>query len=219
MTDDDCIVEPGWIAEIWREFAADSALGLIGGRVELYDLQDLPVGIRTSRERQNFEPLSLFNHVIGCNMAFRRSTIDQVGTFDGRFGAGSKLQSAEDSDFVFRTAKTGIKVVYCPDIVLYHHHGRRTAQQRDTLFRSYRIGRGAFYAKHILQSDRRVLRLAFWEMHGLLRNIIGNIARFRETSAEIHGLFDVSLGMIAYARAYLGARLLDQKGISPVDPA
>jgi GT2 family glycosyltransferase len=205
MTDDDCIVDADWIAKICQEFAADPRLGLIGGRVELYDDRDLPVGIRTSRVRQVFDPVSLFNLIVGCNMAFRRSAVDLVGSFDPHFGAGSKLHSAEDCDFIYRTAGAGFNVMYCPDPLVYHHHGRRTPEERDKLVRSYRIGRGAFYAKHILQNDRRVLRMAYWEARGLLRAIAGNLVHLKAATAEFRALQHIGMGLIAYPWALFRA--------------
>jgi glycosyltransferase involved in cell wall biosynthesis len=37
FTDDDCIPDPKWLATIAREFASVPSLGVLGGRVELFD--------------------------------------------------------------------------------------------------------------------------------------------------------------------------------------
>jgi GT2 family glycosyltransferase len=206
MTDDDCIVDPDWIAEICKEFAADPALGLVGGRIELYDALDLPLTIRTSRERQRLDLPSTFRLIFGCNMAIRRSTFDRIGVFDPHFGAGSSLQSVEDSDLIYRTAKAGFGVVYCPNILVYHHHGRRTERERDKHIRSCRVGRGAFYAKYIFQNDHQVIRLAYWEIRALLRDIIRNLLRLKAASVETKNLLQVATGMLAYPWVVLRSR-------------
>ena len=42
FTDDDCIPDPHWVENIGAAFAADAKLGLVGGRVELFNTLDHP---------------------------------------------------------------------------------------------------------------------------------------------------------------------------------
>src|SRR6185312_15143490 len=51
MTDDDCLPDPQWLAVMRDEFARAPSLGVLGGRVELFDQRDQPTTTRTSRER------------------------------------------------------------------------------------------------------------------------------------------------------------------------
>lgn len=178
ITDDDCIVDPEWLATIWKEFQADPTLDVVGGRVELYNKDDMQISVRTSRERADFSLAELFNTMIpGANVAFRRRVIAEVGLFDPDFGAGARIPSAEDSDFVYKTHKANFKIVYSPDILIYHDHGRQTEGDRQKLLRLYVIGRGAFYMKYILQGDDRIIRKAYWESCNLLRD-------FREAAGK-----------------------------------
>ena len=173
FTDDDCIVSPDWIASIAREFMSDPSLAGIGGRVELYNRNDRPVTIRTCKERIGFLiPRQLFNLMAGCNMAFTRQVFEGVGNFDPDFGAGGKFLSSEDSDFIYRAYKKGFKIVYCPDVLVYHNHGRKTDAQVHSLNRGYVIGRGAFYCKHILGGDRDILQLAYREVSWVTKTLI-----------------------------------------------
>src|SRR5262245_48939241 len=43
FTDDDCIVDPNWIDALWCEFVANPDVAIVGGRVDLYNLEDEPV--------------------------------------------------------------------------------------------------------------------------------------------------------------------------------
>jgi GT2 family glycosyltransferase len=173
--DDDCIVTPGWLACLAKEFRNNPECAGIGGRVELYDSRDRPVTIRTSKKKQAFSSSGqLFSLIPGCNMAFIRTVFHQAGNFDVRFGPGTLIASAEDADFIYRVYKLGLPMLYCPDVVIYHNHGRRTDSQVAMLSKLYTIGRGSFYCKHILKGDFEILKMAYWEITTLMRNLSGS---------------------------------------------
>jgi glycosyltransferase involved in cell wall biosynthesis len=171
MTDDDCLVDSKWIDAIWREFESNPSLDLIGGRVELFDPRDLPVSVRTSRQRQGFAINLLFNLIPGCNLAFKRTVLRRAGIFDPRLGPGTPVGVADDLDFIYRVFASGHEIAYCPDVMVYHAHGRRTKSDLRILERGYLRGRGAFYIKHLLSRDLQVARLAYWETRNLIREI------------------------------------------------
>jgi glycosyltransferase involved in cell wall biosynthesis len=72
-------------------------------------------------------------HVPGCNMAFRRQVLDELGGFD------PDLTSAEDTDFELRLRERGLELGYHPAAFVWHHRrpGVRTYLKQQ---RSY--GRG-----------------------------------------------------------------------------
>jgi glycosyltransferase involved in cell wall biosynthesis len=183
FTDDDCRVDPNWLAVVDREFR-DPAVALLGGRVELFNAADHPTSTRVGRARLDLtDDASALDILIGCNMAFRRATALAVGAFDTRFGAGCKVvPSADDSDFVYRMLRAGGRMIYAPDLMVLHDHGRRTDAQVGGLRRNYLRGRGALYAKYMLRRDRRMTRLAYWEVGrlalGALRPLEGKADRF-----------------------------------------
>ena len=68
FTDDDCVPDSHWVANISAAFAADSTLGLVGSRVELFNIHDHPTTTRTSREQRLLSsPSNVFSLIIGCN--------------------------------------------------------------------------------------------------------------------------------------------------------
>ena len=173
FTDDDCIVDVNWLNCLMNEFSSDSAVSGIGGRVELYDERDKPITIMTSKERDLFSSVEqLFSFMHGCNMAFSRKCLDKVGKFDCRLGAGTKISSAEDTDIIYRVHKNDCKLIYCPDVVVYHNHGRRLDSEVGKLMNGYASGRGAFYLKNILKGDVMITKIAYWEILALLRTIM-----------------------------------------------
>ena len=107
-------------------------------------------------------------------MAFSRRVFDEVGEFDPDFGAGTRFASCESSEFTYRCYRKGLKLAYCPDVLVYHNNGRRTDSQVRSLNKGYGIGRGAFYCKHFIKADREILKLIYWETRSLVKSIIQN---------------------------------------------
>jgi glycosyltransferase involved in cell wall biosynthesis len=199
FTDDDCIADPHWIAGIMREFESDPSLGALGGRVELFDARDKPVTIATMKERVVFSsPCDVFNSIHGCNVAFSRAAFDDAGRFDVRFGPGTKLLAAEDLDLLYRVSRKGFKIVYCPEALVYHNHGRRTEAEVRRLTKSYTVGRGAFYCKHVLQKDRYALKFAYWEARGLAGMVVSRLRDPGRRKGAVLSLGSLLLGMWHY---------------------
>jgi len=94
-------------------------------------------------------------------MAFRRSVLELIGGFDERLGAGTRFP-CEDIDAVASALWAGIPGVYDPRPVVYHHHGRRAKFEIEKLMRSYDEGRGAYYAKYVLQKASRSKYVTAW---------------------------------------------------------
>lgn len=174
MLDDDVLPAPDWLEVISREFLNDPSLTAVCGRVELEDPLDLPVGIRRHADRFAIRTLEdVMSRCIGCNIAVRRDHVLPGQLFDPNLGPGCGIPSSEDLDFFYRLVRSGKKVVYVPSLFVHHFHGRRTEIEKQELARAYVIGRGAFYAKFLLQGDVHVLRFAYWELKGLLRSSHG----------------------------------------------
>lgn len=112
---------------MWSAFR-DPSLGYVTGRILLHDPTDLPIAIQDLNVPVAFRGKSFINPggVQGANMAFRREVLDEIGGFDPLFGAGS-LFPAEDLDAASRTSAVGWKKQYRPDIVVRHHHRRKTS--------------------------------------------------------------------------------------------
>ncbi|MDR7521417.1 MAG: glycosyltransferase [Armatimonadota bacterium] len=153
FTDDDMVVDSGWLAHIHREFSADPTLGLLTGRVimRLPDGSERPV--RGGTDRQTFGyPANPRRAGSGGNMALRASVAARVGSFDERLGLGISAWGGEDVDYIYRALKAGYTVLYSPQFLAYH--------ERDTT-RPNRLpnGMGAVLAKHALRGDRWMVGL------------------------------------------------------------
>ncbi len=197
FTDDDCIVDRHWITSISKEFQSSESIAGIGGRVELYNKMDRPISIRVYREKMTLSSIDrLFNLIIGCNMAFVRPVFDEVGMFDTDFGSGTRFASAEDSDFLYRAYKKGLKIIYSPDVLVYHNHGRRNDEQIKALYKGYAIGHGAFYCKYILMADKDVFHLARSEVSSLTKQIIKRFVKRRSSAHQRLFLRSIVIGFM-----------------------
>jgi len=184
FVDDDCVVSPTYLPEMFERFAADAQPVLRGGRVELGNLDDAPLTIRTETGRERLaRGMNPGGFILGCNMAMSRAVLKRVGTFDERFGAGSPLRSAEDTDFLLRAFLAGVAVEYDGDaMTVFHHHGRRSAVDIRKAHRAYNIGNGALMAKHVAQAPW-LLRRGYWNLRNAVRELGGGPR------------FDVNLGL------------------------
>jgi GT2 family glycosyltransferase len=129
-------------------------------------------------------------------MIFSRKVFDEVGVFDTDFGAGARFSSAEDSDFLYRVYKLGLKIIYSPEVLIYHNHGRRHDEQIKMLNHSYAFGRGAFYCKHIFTGDKDILKLAYSEFLSLTKGIIKKIIQGRSITRQKLIFIAVMLGFM-----------------------
>jgi GT2 family glycosyltransferase len=163
FTDDDCYVSTDYVDSVIQVFDEDQNIGFLGGRILLFDALDYRITIQESQQRCDFQPWTFIaaGKVQGANMAFRRTTLERIGGFDVRLGAGTPFP-CEDIDAAAEALWAGIRGVYDPRPVVYHHHGRRTEREAQKLMRSYDAGRGAYYAKYILRRDSRSEYIRYW---------------------------------------------------------
>lgn len=164
FTDDDCYPKDDFISEISRLFHEREDIGFLGGRVLLHDKEDLRVTIQERDCVNETRPRSFVTAgaIHGANLSVRRVVIEKIKGFDERLGAGTKLMSAEDTEFMARASWNGFTGMYHPAPVVFHHHGRKNEADRVKLRKGYAIGRGAYYIKFVLRSDSSLKYSKFW---------------------------------------------------------
>jgi cellulose synthase/poly-beta-1,6-N-acetylglucosamine synthase-like glycosyltransferase len=201
--DDDILPRQDWLSVIYREFSSDPDLGGISGRVELRDPKDLPFGIRQKTERARLNlPMDASTLFIGCNFAVRRAVIEKHGLYDPLLGPGARIGGGEDLDFCYRVWKAGERLVYEPSLFVYHAHGRQSEKHSAEIRRLYTVGRGAFFAKHVLQGDSRIAREMYWNVRTEIRDVVrpGRTESLRHLAWLASGFFRYSLARITGAR-------------------
>ena len=188
FTDDDCYPASDFLTEIWRAFVDHPSLGYIGGRILLHDPADYRITFNESTAPRLFPKNSYLaaGDIQGANMAFRKSTLEEIGGFDPLFGAGAMF-SAEDIDAAARASMKGWVGKYCPEVVVRHHHGRKAADVPG-LWKSYAIGRGAYHMKLLLKSGRFM-----WFAKAIYR------VRYRSYELSRWTIFWEQVGALGYA--------------------
>lgn len=152
--DDDCYPHEDFLSEIVRCLERSSC-GFVGGRVLLFDPTDYPITIQTSLARREYDAYGFIGagEIHGANFAFRKQALQDVEGFDPWFGAGT-LYPCEDVDILARILAAGWSGLYDPGPVVYHHH-RRKMDAVPRLIKQYDRGRGAYYAKCMLNKTLR----------------------------------------------------------------
>lgn len=199
FTDDDCAVEPGWLAAIKEVFATRPDVGLVFGFVACAEhdaSEGFVPGFEASEgvlgRRQMFPDAGHWG--MGANMALRRSTFERVGPFDELLGAGAPLKSAEDVDYVLRTQRQGLSVYHCARARVVHAGFRPWAAASALVIGSW-LGIGAAYAKQVRGGSLFVWSLVASDLGGRVWNVLRNgVLRRRPLGAnallaELRGLW------------------------------
>lgn len=110
----------------------------------------------------------------GCNMAFRRRVLLDLGGFDEALDTGAALPGGGDTDMFFRVIRAGYPLVYEPQFMVFHRHRREYKQLRRQYCRSWGQGLMAFvfksYKTDVAQRPN-LRRLVFWWFRSCLRNL------------------------------------------------
>lgn len=126
--DDDVIVAPDWIPNLLAGFK-DNDVALVSGpglvppdarwfaRLAGLALASPAAGYVAWRYRPgegDAIPIK-WSKIIGCNMAYRRSAIEQLGGFDPKFWPGEEMIAA------YKTEQSGHAVHFLPTAWVYHY--------------------------------------------------------------------------------------------------
>lgn len=198
FTDDDCCLHESYFETLLEIYAESQGPRIIGGRVLLGDLRDLPVTIKEDAEPAEFDGVGAGGFLLGCNMTMTRSAWQLIGKMDERLGAGTRYRSAEDTDYIYRAYVAGIPVSYRPELIVSHFHGRRSLAEVTRLFQGYNIGNGALYAKYFATPFMRQLR---WDFHNALSETLGKASFKPELGLTYRSMVASNLcGMMLYWR-------------------
>jgi glycosyltransferase involved in cell wall biosynthesis len=181
FTDDDCYVAADYVDAVLAAFRDRPDVGVLGGRILLFDPEDARVTIDERDYPVEIAPRSFVaaGAVKGANLSFRREALQAIGGFDPELGAGTPFP-CEDVDAVASVLWAGFSGRYDPRPLVHHHHRRRLPDV-PRLRAGYDRGRGAYYAKFLLRPDCRRAYAAGWlrEMRMNL-NGAGLVRLFRE---------------------------------------
>lgn len=143
--DDDTILKNDFL-ETLKRAAGNNEVNVLCPRI-LEPVTNEPfVGI-FSNKKEKYLGYFDFNYFIGLAHAIRKEIVLKIGSFDERFGVGSKYRAAEESDYFFRLKQSREAVLYCPELVVYHPCEKDTS---DSKAFNYAYGISAMLTKNLI---------------------------------------------------------------------
>lgn len=182
-TDDDVVVDSGWVKAMARVFAENPGVMAVTGLVAPFELETEAQILferyggfgrgferkwywvdRDAGERAAAVHGGAGKFGTGANMAYRRSIFDLIGHFDTALDVGTVTNGGGDLEMFFRVLKEGGVLVYEPGALVFHCHRRDYEQLRAQItnngigFYSYIVRSATYYP------DERFafLRLGLW---------------------------------------------------------
>ena len=181
-TDDDVIVDAGWLRALADIFAENPEVMAVTGLVVPYELETEAQRLfeeyggfgrgfdrkwyninKAAIHKENFY-LGAGEFGTGANMAFRRSVFGKIGYFDTALDVGTVTNGGGDLEMFFRVIKEGYTLVYDPSVMVRHRHRRHVAQLRTQLANNG-IGFYAYLvrsAKAYPSERQSIFRLGLW---------------------------------------------------------
>ena len=118
-TDGDVRVDPDWLTHLVRPFLTSDVVG--AGGPNLVPADDPPMAQCIARApgspTQVMIDDRIAEHVPGCNMAFRRDALLEVGGFNPIY-----LRAGDDVDICWRLQARGWKIGFAPSALVWHRH-------------------------------------------------------------------------------------------------
>ncbi|SIT59090.1 putative glycosyltransferase [Mesorhizobium prunaredense] len=160
--DDDVVVDRNWLAGLAKACRDNPGTGGFTGLVLPFRLdteaqivfeQRGGFGrgfIRNEFHNTRFDnplhPVGSGSLGAGCNMAFDRALLIELGGFDEALDTGSPLPGGGDLDIFYRVLRSGRPMIYEPEYAVYHEH-RETIEQLRRQYWSWGLGMMAFLVK------------------------------------------------------------------------
>ena len=168
VTHDDCTVAPSWVG-VGHELMASNPGAIVTGRVlAAGDSLAVPSTIDDAEAHDYTGELSV-GALFANNMGLPREPVIEIGEFDERF-----VTASEDNDLCWRWLRAGRRLLYEPELVVWHHDWR-SEQELERLYVRYAHSQGMLYAKHLRARDPKVLPFMARDLYEGLRASAGGL--------------------------------------------
>jgi GT2 family glycosyltransferase len=201
FTDDDCYLQAGYLLKVVKVFDS-GRFQYCGGRILLHDPDDAMVAVDYRNYFKYIPPRSFVpaGEIQGASMIVKREVFEVTGLFDPELGAGMAFR-CEDAEFIARASMYGFSGAHVPELVVYHHHGRKSVDVPGHVQGNH-FARGAYYA--IMLGRHQWKYLFRWLLHYLVPrpSTIKKFGYFKRLHYEVKGAWQyarsrrqVSLGL------------------------
>jgi glycosyltransferase involved in cell wall biosynthesis len=173
FTDDDCVVDPGWLDKLGETFADPLVMAATGyiGPAELETpaqvLFELHGGFQRGLERKVFDggaisPVRNAGRTgAGANMIIRRQAFGQIGLFAEDLGPGTPARASDETYLFYRLFARGNRIVFDPAHIVWHRHRRDAAALRAILF-DYGVAVSAFATRCLIRHKEPAALYSMW---------------------------------------------------------
>lgn len=197
-TDDDAVPDPGWARALAIAFGDNADAAAVMGLVVPYELETdaqalferyggfgrgferrwLHGGHGRTRAARRWGSAAEFG--TGCNMAFRRRVLLDLGGFHPALDVGTPSSGGGDLEMLYRTLHVGHTVLYEPAAIVRHRHRPEYARLRAQL-----AANGTSYVAYLLaNAERHPNERGTFVRHGLawlwrwnVRRLLGSFLR------------------------------------------
>jgi glycosyltransferase involved in cell wall biosynthesis len=178
--DDDVVVDSGWLAGLREAWGENSDAAAFTGLVMPLRLDTTAQvlfekrnGFRRGFDKNRFGrempgnslyPCGAGIFGAGCNMAFRREVLRDIGGFDEALDTGAPLPGGGDLDIFYRIIRAGHVLVYEPSYMVFHEHRASESGLRRQYY-TWGLGFMAFVEKSYRNDPprrARLRRLVIW---------------------------------------------------------
>jgi GT2 family glycosyltransferase len=229
FTDDDVIVDRGWLRALVEAFETDENVACVTGLIVPPELETIAqwwtecfFGLSKGLQSRRFDldrflpsdplfPFAAGRLGSGANMAFRASRLRSLGGFVPALGTGTPARGGDDLAAFFHVLVSGNALVYEPRAIVHHEHRRPYDDLRRQAY-GYGVGLGAYLthvaityptlARRALTLTPRAARYAF------SKKSVKNAGRDHSIPRELAWLErrGLAAGPIAYARSRIVTR-------------
>lgn len=168
VTHDDCRVAPSWVGAGHELMGANPGAIVTGRVLADGDAKAVPSTIDDAQAHDYTGELSV-GALFANNMGLPRQAVLELGGFDERFASAS-----EDNDLCWRWLRGGGRLLYEPELVVWHRDWR-SEEELERLYVRYAHSQGRLYAKHLRTADLRVLPFLGRDLYEGLRASAGGL--------------------------------------------
>jgi GT2 family glycosyltransferase len=147
VTDDDCLVDVDWLKNMAKHLS-ENPDSIITGRVDPAGDHEVMAVVLRNHPAVYRRPGLKFDPMSGGNMGTSSDVVKRVGLFD----EDPRLRCAEDGEWAYRALRSGVPIVYAPEVSV-QHYGWRDSNQRISQYQTYARSHGAFYGKYLRKGD------------------------------------------------------------------
>jgi glucosyl-dolichyl phosphate glucuronosyltransferase len=158
FVDDDVLLYPDWAENMVKAYTDDTIIGVTGPAIPMWEDKSMSwfpeefYWIISCTAWDSDNRVKEIRNAWGMNMSFKREAFEKAGVFSNKFGF-HKGPMAEDNEFSQRIKeKTGKKILFEPDVKLWHKVHKYRLSQKFIKERSYWIG----YSRRMIKQTNRL---------------------------------------------------------------